>query len=69
MTWAGIGGDRLNSNKEILADLKERLKAIPQLPGVYLFKNANQDVIYVGKARSLRNRLRSYFQDQHLWQL
>lgn len=48
---------------EKLKTLKERLKAVPQLPGVYLFKNLNGDVIYVGKARILRNRLRSYFQD------
>ncbi|NLW43765.1 MAG: excinuclease ABC subunit UvrC [Syntrophomonadaceae bacterium] len=46
-----------------MKNLKERLKAVPQLPGVYLFKNLNGDVIYVGKARILRNRLRSYFQD------
>lgn len=46
-----------------LAELKERLKAVPRLPGVYLFKNMNGDVIYVGKARVLRNRLRSYFQE------
>lgn len=54
----------INENyPEKLKALKERLKAVPQLPGVYLFKNLNGDVIYVGKARILRNRLRSYFQD------
>ncbi len=52
-----------NAYPEKLKNLKERLKAVPQLPGVYLFKNLNGDVIYVGKARILRNRLRSYFQD------
>lgn len=51
------------SNRERLIELKERLKAVPLLPGVYLYKNLNGDVIYVGKARVLRNRLRSYFQD------
>ncbi|MBF0321283.1 MAG: excinuclease ABC subunit UvrC [Nitrospirae bacterium] len=39
----------------------EKLAIAPPLPGVYLFKNAKEKVIYVGKARSLRNRLRSYF--------
>ena len=34
-------------------------------PGVYLFKNAEGTIIYVGKARALRNRVRSYFQAGH----
>ncbi len=38
-----------------------RLKSIPTRPGCYLFKNADGQVIYVGKAASLRSRLRSYF--------
>src|SRR5947209_7570457 len=40
--------------------LKERLKEIPDRPGVYLHKNAGGEVIYVGKARNLRNRVGSY---------
>ena len=52
-----------DNHLEKIKALKQRLKAVPQLPGVYLFKNLNGDVIYVGKARILRNRLRSYFQD------
>ena len=39
-----------------------RLKALPAAPGVYLMKDAQGRVIYVGKAASLRNRVRSYFQ-------
>ncbi|OGC10719.1 hypothetical protein A3J90_05585 [candidate division WOR-1 bacterium RIFOXYC2_FULL_37_10] len=39
-----------------------RHKAFPPLPGVYLFKDANGQAIYVGKAKSLKNRLASYFQ-------
>jgi len=41
--------------------LVERLKAVPERPGVYLFRNDKGHVIYVGKAASLRNRMRSYF--------
>ena len=40
--------------------LKARLKEIPSRPGVYLHKNAEGEVIYVGKARNLRNRVGSY---------
>ncbi|MBO8127244.1 MAG: excinuclease ABC subunit UvrC [Firmicutes bacterium] len=41
--------------------LKEKLKLVPTKPGVYLMKNSRGRIIYVGKAVSLRNRLRSYF--------
>lgn len=42
-------------------DLNTRLELLPDKPGVYLFKDAAGEVIYVGKAVSLRNRVRSYF--------
>ena len=40
---------------------REKAALLPEKPGVYLFKNADGTVVYVGKARSLRNRVRSYF--------
>lgn len=43
--------------------LKEKIKEFPQTPGVYLMKNAAEKIIYVGKAKNLRARVRSYFQD------
>ena len=43
--------------------IKEKLKITPQDPGVYQFFNAEQKVIYIGKAKNLRNRVRSYFQE------
>ncbi len=42
--------------------LKEKLKDLPALPGVYFHKNAAGEVIYVGKAAVLKNRVRQYFQ-------
>ncbi len=45
-----------------LVGLHEKLEALPTRPGVYLFKDAAGRVIYVGKARVLRDRVRSYFQ-------
>jgi excinuclease ABC subunit C len=43
--------------------LEEKLEALPTLPGVYLYKDASGKIIYIGKARSLRQRVRSYFQE------
>ena len=45
-------------------DFSNRLSALPTQPGVYIMKNAGGDVLYVGKAQALRNRVRSYFQSQ-----
>ena len=41
-------------------DLQEKIRTLPTTPGVYMYKNAEGEVIYVGKAKSLRARVRSY---------
>ncbi len=41
-------------------DLEQKIRTLPQQPGVYLYKNAEGTVIYVGKAKNLRSRVRSY---------
>jgi excinuclease ABC subunit C len=41
-------------------DLQEKIRTLPARPGVYLYKNADDEVIYVGKAKNLRSRVRSY---------
>ncbi len=43
-------------------NLEDKLKALPAKPGVYLFRDARGEVLYIGKAKSLRPRVRSYFQ-------
>ncbi|WP_144552967.1 GIY-YIG nuclease family protein [Bacillus sp. X1(2014)] len=43
--------------------LKDKAKHLPSSPGVYLMKDSNGQIIYVGKAKNLKNRVRSYFQN------
>src|SRR6202047_3609889 len=47
-------------------DLREKVAGLPLSPGVYLYKDAGGRVIYVGKAKNLRARVRSYFSDDRL---
>lgn len=42
-------------------DLQSKLRHVPDQPGVYLFKDATGEILYIGKAASLANRVRSYF--------
>jgi len=42
-------------------DLQQKIRTLPTQPGVYQYKNAEGEVIYVGKAKNLRSRVRSYF--------
>lgn len=46
----------------MLARIEQKLKELPRAPGVYFHKNARGEIIYVGKAAVLRNRVRQYFQ-------
>jgi excinuclease ABC subunit C len=45
-----------------MADVRDKLKSLPAKPGVYLFRDEGGEVLYVGKAKTLRPRVRSYFQ-------
>ena len=51
--------------EEYQKKIKEKLNVVPLEPGCYLMKDRNNQVIYVGKAKRLRNRLRSYFTGAH----
>ena len=44
-------------------DIQEHLKQLPAEPGVYLMKDKFDNIIYVGKAKILKNRVKSYFQN------
>ncbi|MCL0329939.1 excinuclease ABC subunit UvrC [Apilactobacillus xinyiensis] len=45
--------------------IERKLKLLPDLPGCYLMKNEQGKIIYVGKAKNLKNRVRSYFKSSH----
>ncbi len=45
--------------------IKEKLSLLPQVPGCYLMKNSDGNIIYVGKAKKLKNRVSSYFRGHH----
>lgn len=48
-----------------MSELKLKLSVLPSEPGCYLMKNANGEIIYVGKAKNLKNRVKSYFTGAH----
>ena len=54
-SWASL---RYNSNM----DIREKLNQVPHAPGIYIMKGAREKALYVGKAKNLKNRIRSYFQ-------
>src|SRR3989344_7392587 len=47
-----------------MTKVAEQIKTLPAAPGVYFFKAASGKVLYIGKAKSLRSRVRSYFRPQ-----
>ena len=51
---------------DIISKLREKANNLPMLPGVYIMKNERSEVIYVGKAKKLKNRVTSYFRGEHL---
>lgn len=45
--------------------IENKLKLLPDLPGCYIMKNKQNQIIYIGKAKNLKNRVRSYFKSSH----
>ena len=47
------------------AELRKKAMSLPLLPGVYIMKNAENEIIYIGKAKALKNRVSQYFGSQN----
>lgn len=58
-----MAGDNLNiyANPEKLRELKDKANRLPLEPGVYIMKNSQGEIIYIGKAKALKNRVTQYF--------
>lgn len=72
--WRGPAGkdiwriNRVNSNKivEMNSQVEKKLAKLPVTPGVYFHKNSTGEILYIGKAANLRNRVRQYFQKSRI---
>jgi excinuclease ABC subunit C len=62
LLWRPRISHQIEHAEMAIPDIKARLASIPTRPGVYLMKGEADEILYVGKAVNLRNRLRSYFQ-------
>jgi len=58
--------EQLQLSKDLNPNIENKLAQLPTKPGVYMFKDSSNRIIYVGKAKNLRNRVRSYFQEGRL---
>lgn len=56
---------KLQEQEKALENIRNKLALLPDLPGCYLMKNGEGTIIYVGKAKVLKNRVRSYFTGTH----
>lgn len=62
---SNLSGNRvlfISMNSDALSTLRRRMARVPEAPGIYKWKNKEGDVLYVGKAKNLRNRMKSYVQ-------
>ncbi len=46
-------------------EINQKLAILPELPGCYIMRNKDNDIIYIGKAKNLRSRVKSYFHSKH----
>ncbi len=65
-TKMDVAGAKTRHLPPELVDILQKIRSIPAFPGVYLYKNAEGEVIYIGKAKSLRHRVSSYFHESRV---
>lgn len=58
-------GEAIKSSNPRIEYLREKANALPMLPGVYIMKDEKGDIIYIGKAKLLKNRVSQYFGSQN----
>ena len=46
-------------------EINQKLAILPELPGCYIMRNKDKDIIYIGKAKNLRSRVKSFFHSKH----
>ena len=49
----------------VIETLRKKANSLPETPGVYIMRNASDEIIYVGKSKKLKNRVTSYFSTNH----
>jgi DNA polymerase-3 subunit epsilon len=59
--FQAVPKDQLNKNIRIKKKLGEDVSVLPDAPGIYCFLNSKNEIIYIGKAKSLKDRVKSYF--------
>lgn len=60
-----VNAESLEEREKAMEGIRHKLALLPDLPGCYLMKNREGTIIYVGKAKILKNRVRSYFTGSH----
>ncbi len=61
MARKSAGSEEPSREKKLSDELERQLASLPDTPGVYLFKDEDQEIVYIGKALSLRSRVKSYW--------
>ncbi len=56
---------RLVIDLKIMENIKRKIEKLPSLPGIYLFKDANEEILYIGKAKDLKKRVASHFKTEN----
>ena len=65
--WSAIRANPCTGFSPLENKIKKIIENIPKLPGIYIMKDSRSEILYIGKAKVLRNRVRSYFQSSRMF--